>query len=65
MAGGAFSVLSEYEKNYILDGRRKHAATASSADEALAIVENFEKYLLPQQTPSVEQVAQSAGLRMR
>jgi hypothetical protein len=65
MAGGAFSVLSEYEKNYILDGRRKHAATASSADEALAIAANFEKYLLPEKVLPAPQVTPMPNLRMR
>jgi hypothetical protein len=65
MAGGAFSILSEYEKNHILDGRRKHAATASSADEALAIAANFEKYLLPEAARPAEQAAPMPSLRMR
>jgi hypothetical protein len=65
MADGAFSVFSEYEKNHILDGRRKHAATASSADEALAIAANFEKYLLPEMARPAPQAAPPPGLRMR
>ena len=65
MAGGAFSVLTEYETNHILDGRRKHAATASSADEALEIAANFEKYLLPEIERPAPQAALSPGSRLR
>jgi hypothetical protein len=65
VANGAFSVLAEYEKNHILDERRKHAATASSVNEALEVVANFEKYLLPETALAVEQPAPSPGMRMR
>jgi hypothetical protein len=66
MAGGAFSVFSEYEKNHILDGRRKHAATASSADEALAIAANFERYPdLPERGQASKQTAPTPSLRIR
>jgi hypothetical protein len=65
MAGGAFSVFSEHEKNHILDGRRKHATTASSADEALEIAANFERYLLPDTARTVEWAVSVPGLRMR
>jgi hypothetical protein len=65
MAGGSFSVLSEYEKNHILDGRRKHAATAGSADEALEIAANLKKYLPPEKARAAEQAIPASGWRMR
>jgi hypothetical protein len=62
---GVFAVHSEYEKNHILDGRRKHTVTASSVDEALEITANFERYLLPDAARAAEQPAPSPGMRMR
>ncbi|MDR2818915.1 MAG: DUF2493 domain-containing protein [Desulfovibrio sp.] len=64
-ANGAFAVLSEYEKDRILDGRRKYAVTASSVDEALETVASFEKYLLPEAARPAEQTTFTSGLRLR
>jgi hypothetical protein len=52
-------------KNHILDGRRKHTVTASSVDDAVETVANFEKYLLPDTARATEQAVPSSGLRLR
>jgi hypothetical protein len=61
---GAFAIFSQYEKNHIIDARRSHSAAVDSADEALAAVANFEKYLLPDTTRAAEQAAPVPRLRM-
>jgi hypothetical protein len=48
-----------------VDGRRSHDVTANSVDEALAIVANFEKYLLSEPARVVEQAVPATSLRMR
>jgi hypothetical protein len=65
LGNGAFSVFTQYEKNNTIDARRSHAAAAESAEEALAAVANFEKYLLPDATRAAEQTAPGPSLRMR
>jgi hypothetical protein len=65
LTGGDFSVISEYEKNHIMDGRRRYAVTVQSVDEALAAVASFEKQLLPGEGAVREETAPSPGLRMR
>jgi hypothetical protein len=62
---GTFAVFSQYEKNHIIDARRSHFSAADSADEALAVVTNFEKYLLPDTAQVREQVAPMPRLRIR
>jgi hypothetical protein len=65
-AHGDFTVLSEYTKNYISDARRNHAANASTVDEALAAVANFEKDLRPETILTIEKKdAPMPNLRMR
>ena len=61
----AFAVFSQYEKNHIIDARKSHSTAADSADEALAAVANFEKYLLPDSAQAAEQAAPIQSLRMR
>jgi hypothetical protein len=62
---GGFTVFTRYEKNYIIYARRSHTAAADSADETLAAVAKFEKYLLLDTMRAVEQAALTPRLWMR
>ena len=62
---GIFAVRSEYEKNRIGDARRNQTATANAVDEALEIVANYEKHLLPKIPPPAEAAPTMMTLRMR
>ncbi|MDR3176607.1 MAG: DUF2493 domain-containing protein [Desulfovibrio sp.] len=63
-SAGVIRLLTVRKKSYY---RRagSHAAAAGSADEALAAVANFEKYLLPDSARAAEQAAPTPRLRMR